>query len=133
MITDMDAVFRALADPSRRRLLDVLFEYDGQTLTELTTQLPMSRFGARKHLQILEEAGLIVIRWEGRSKHHYLNPVPIRLIQERWIGKYAEPWVGALTGIKEQLEGKEDGEAKARVPNLRARERGRRLEVDHRG
>lgn len=129
----MDVVFKALADPSRRRLLDQLFEYDGQTLTELTTHLPMSRFGARKHLDILEAAGLVVVRWEGRNKHHYLNPVPIRLVQERWIGKYAEPWVSALVGLREQLEEKEDGKTKTRVSDLHPRKRPSRLAVDNRG
>jgi uncharacterized protein YndB with AHSA1/START domain/DNA-binding transcriptional ArsR family regulator len=99
-------VFRALADPSRRLLLDSLFEADGQTLGELTQQLPgMTRFGVMKHLRILEGAGLVATRKVGREKLHYLNPVPIRLMHDRWIGKYAEPWVGALADLKTQLEG----------------------------
>jgi uncharacterized protein YndB with AHSA1/START domain/DNA-binding transcriptional ArsR family regulator len=98
-------VFKALADPSRRLLLDSLFEADGQTLGELTAQLPeMTRFGVMKHLRILESAGLIATRKVGREKLHYLNPVPIRLMHDRWIGKYAEPWVGALADLKVQLE-----------------------------
>jgi len=103
---DDGEVFRALADPSRRLLLDSLFEADGQTLGELTQQLPgMTRFGVMKHLRILEGAGLVATRKVGREKLHYLNPVPIRLMHDRWIGKYAEPWVGALADLKVQLEG----------------------------
>src|SRR5919199_371573 len=98
-------VFRALADPSRRLLLDSLFDEDGQTLGELSAKLPsMTRFGVMKHLRILETAGLVVTRKVGREKLHYLNPVPIRLIHDRWIGKYAEPWVGALAELKVDLE-----------------------------
>src|SRR5438270_3434064 len=101
-----DDVFRALADPSRRLLLDSLFDEDGQTLGELSARLPaMTRFGVMKHLRLLEAAGLLVTRKVGREKLHYLNPVPIRLIADRWIGKYAEPWVGALTELKANLEG----------------------------
>jgi uncharacterized protein YndB with AHSA1/START domain/DNA-binding transcriptional ArsR family regulator len=101
-----DAVFKALADPSRRLLLDSLFVEDGQTLGELTVRLPeMSRFGVMKHLRLLEAAGLVATRRVGREKLHYLNPVPIRLIHDRWIGKYAEPWVGALADLKVHLEG----------------------------
>jgi uncharacterized protein YndB with AHSA1/START domain/DNA-binding transcriptional ArsR family regulator len=100
-----DDVFKALADPSRRLLLDSLFGADGQTLGELTVQLPeMTRFGVMKHLRILESAGLVATRKVGREKLHYLNPVPIRLMHDRWIGKYAEPWVGALADLKVQLE-----------------------------
>jgi uncharacterized protein YndB with AHSA1/START domain/DNA-binding transcriptional ArsR family regulator len=101
-------VFRALADPSRRLLLDSLFEVDGQTLGELAAQLPgMTRFGAMKHLRILEAAGLITSRKVGRERLHYLNPVPIRLIHDRWIGKYAEAWAGALADLKVRLESPE--------------------------
>ena len=100
----MDEVFRALADPTRRSLLDELFKEDGQTLTALESRLPMSRFGVMKHLKVLEEAGLVVTRKSGREKLHFLNPVPIRLIQERWVSKYAEPWAAALTELKTQLE-----------------------------
>jgi uncharacterized protein YndB with AHSA1/START domain/DNA-binding transcriptional ArsR family regulator len=103
---DGGEVFKALADPSRRLLLDSLFDADGQTLGELSAQLPgMTRFGVMKHLRILEGARLIATRKVGREKLHYLNPVPIRLMHDRWIGKYAEPWVGALANLKVQLEG----------------------------
>jgi len=101
-----DDVFKALADPSRRLLLDSLFGHDGQSLGDLTARLPaMTRFGVMKHLRILEAAGLIATRKAGREKLHYLNPVPIRLIHDRWIGKYAEPWVSALADLKSDLEG----------------------------
>ena len=100
----MDNVFRALADPTRRSLLDELFREDGQSLGELEARLPMSRFGVMKHLRILEEAGLIATRRRGRRKLHFLNPVPIRLVHDRWVSKYAEPWAAALSGLKEQLE-----------------------------
>jgi uncharacterized protein YndB with AHSA1/START domain/DNA-binding transcriptional ArsR family regulator len=99
-------VFRALADPSRRLLLDSLFDADGQTLGELAAQLPgMTRFGVMKHLRILEGASLVTSRKVGRERLHYLNPVPIRLIHDRWIGKYAEVWAGALADLKVRLEG----------------------------
>src|SRR6266566_3663293 len=99
-------VFKALADPSRRLLLDSLFDEDGQTLGELAARLPaMTRFGVMKHLRILETADLVASRKVGRERLHYLNPVPIRLIHDRWIGKYAEPWVGALADLKRRLEG----------------------------
>src|SRR5205823_9439798 len=101
-----DDVFKALADPSRRLLLDSLFAEDGQTLGELSARLPgMTRFGVMKHLRILESAGLVMTRKVGRERLHYLNPVPIRLIHDRWIGKYAEPWSGALADLKVSLEG----------------------------
>ena len=106
----MDEVFKALADPTRRTLLDLLYEQDGQTLTALERRLPMSRFGVMKHLKVLEEANLVVSRRRGREKLHFLNPVPIRLIHDRWVSKYAEPWAAALTGIKAELEEKEHGE-----------------------
>ncbi|HET7181027.1 MAG TPA: SRPBCC domain-containing protein [Candidatus Limnocylindrales bacterium] len=97
--------FRALADPSRRLLLDRLFERDGQTLGELTAHLPdMTRFGVMRHLGVLEEAGLISTRKEGREKRHFLNPVPIRRIHDRWISKYAAPVVGTMSAIKDHLE-----------------------------
>ena len=101
---DDDLVFRALADPTRRLLLDRLFERDGRTLTELESQLEMTRFGAMKHLRVLEEAGLVATRKEGRTKLHYLNPVPIRLIHDRWIDKYTERHVSALADLKTTLE-----------------------------
>jgi DNA-binding transcriptional ArsR family regulator len=106
MPEDDDLVFRALADPTRRLLLDWLFERDGRTLTELESQLAMTRFGVMKHLRILEEAGLVVSRKAGRSRLHYLNPVPIRLIHDRWIDKYTAHRVSALAELKTQLEEK---------------------------
>jgi uncharacterized protein YndB with AHSA1/START domain/DNA-binding transcriptional ArsR family regulator len=103
----MASTFRALADPSRRLLLDRLFERDGQTLGELTAWLPsMTRFGVMRHLGVLEEAELITTRRVGRVKRHYLNPVPIRLIHDRWISKFAEPVVGSLSALKDHLEGR---------------------------
>jgi len=104
MATDDDLVFRSLADPTRRHLLDRLFERDGRTLTELESELEMTRFGVMKHLRLLEEAGLVVTRREGRQKLHYLNPVPIRLIHDRWIDKYRERQVSALADLKSELE-----------------------------
>ena len=101
----VDAVFKALADPTRRDLLDALFAEDGQTLTALEERVPMSRFGVMKHLKVLEEAGLVVPRKRGREKLHFLNPVPIQLIQDRWVSKYAEPWASGLTELKTKLEG----------------------------
>src|SRR6201987_2108109 len=101
---DDDRVFKALADSTRRHLLDRLFERDGRTLTELESELDMSRFGVMKHLRVLEAAGLVVTRREGREKLHYLNPVPIRLIHDRWIDKYTERQVSALVNLKKQLE-----------------------------
>jgi len=100
----MDAVFRALGDPTRRRLLDALFKKDGQTLSALEARLPMTRFGVMKHLRILEDARLIVTRRRGREKLHFLNPVPIRLVHDRWVSKYAAPWAAALSGLKRRLE-----------------------------
>jgi uncharacterized protein YndB with AHSA1/START domain len=105
MVDPMSPVFRALSDPSRRLLLDRLFERDGQTLVELCTQLPeMSRFGVMKHLGVLEDAGLITTRRSGREKHHYLNPVPIRMLHDRWISRFAAPIVGTMSAIKRSLE-----------------------------
>src|ERR1700688_4194876 len=100
----MDAVFRALADPTRRSLLDALFKQDGQTLSALDERLPMTRFGVMKHLKVLEEAGLVVSRRRGREKLHFLNAVPIRLIHDRWVSKYAERWAAALADLKHKLE-----------------------------
>ena len=100
----MDEVFRALADPTRRSLLDELFKADGQSLTTLERRLPMTRFGVMKHLRVLEDAGLVVHRRSGREKLHFLNPVPIRLIHDRWIDKYTEHRVSALAELKTQLE-----------------------------
>jgi DNA-binding transcriptional ArsR family regulator len=101
---DDDRVFKALADPTRRHLLDRLFERDGRTLTELESELEMTRFGVMKHLRVLEDAGLVVARRSGREKLHFLNPVPIRLIHDRWIAKYAERHVAALADLKHELE-----------------------------
>jgi DNA-binding transcriptional ArsR family regulator len=103
-VSDDDRVFKALADPTRRLLLDRLYERDGRTLTELESQVEMTRFGVMKHLRALEEAGLVVTRKSGREKLHYLNPVPIRLVHDRWIDKYTERQVSALTELKRKLE-----------------------------
>jgi DNA-binding transcriptional ArsR family regulator len=101
---DGDQVFKALADPTRRHLLDRLFERDGRTLTDLEADLTMSRFGVMKHLRVLEEARLVVTRRSGREKLHFLNPVPIRLVHDRWIDKFTERRVSALADLKKQLE-----------------------------
>src|SRR5919108_4184501 len=106
----MDEVFRALADPTRRGLLDELYKDDGQTLTALEGRLPMTRFGVMKHLKVLEEAGLVKTKRRGREKLHFLNPVPIRLVHDRWVSKYAEPWAATLTGLKRKLEEEEEME-----------------------
>jgi DNA-binding transcriptional ArsR family regulator len=103
-VADDDRVFKALADPTRRFLLDMLYTRDGRTLTELESELEMTRFGVMKHLRILEDAGLITTRREGREKRHFLNPVPIRLIHDRWIDKYTERRVSALIDLKHALE-----------------------------
>ena len=103
-MTDDDRVFKALADPTRRFLLDLLFQRDGRTLTELESELEMTRFGVAKHLKVLEEADLVVARRSGREKLHFLNPVPIRLIHDRWIDKYTEHHVTALIDLKNALE-----------------------------
>ena len=103
-MTDDDRVFKALADPTRRFLLDRLFARDGRTLTELESELEMTRFGVMKHLRVLEDAGLVVTRRSGREKLHFLNPVPIRLIHDRWIDKYTERQVSALADLKNELE-----------------------------
>ena len=97
-------MFRALADPTRRSLLDELFREDGQTLSALEGRFPITRFGVMKHLRQLEEAGLVVTRRRGREKLHFLNPVPIRLVHDRWVSKYAEPWAAGLSGLKHRLE-----------------------------
>jgi DNA-binding transcriptional ArsR family regulator len=104
---DDDRVFKALADPTRRLLLDRLFERDGRTLTDLESDVEMSRFGVMKHLRVLEEAGLVVTRRSGREKLHFLNPVPIRLIHDRWINKYTEGPAAALADLKHRLETEE--------------------------
>jgi len=103
-MTDDDLVFKALADPTRRFLLDGLFVRDGRSLTELESELEMTRFGVMKHLRVLEDAGLIVTRRSGREKLHFLNAVPIRLIHDRWIDKFTERRVSALLDLKTKLE-----------------------------
>ena len=103
-MTDDDRVFKALADPTRRFLLDLLFARDGRTLTELESELEMTRFGVMKHLKQLEDAGLVVTKRRGREKLHFLNPVPIRLVHDRWIDKYTERQITALTELKSELE-----------------------------
>jgi DNA-binding transcriptional ArsR family regulator len=100
----MDEIFKALADPTRRGLLDELFRDDGQRLSALEERLPMTRFGVMKHLKVLEEAGLIVTKRRGREKLHFLNAVPIRLVHDRWVNKYAEPWVATLSELKHVIE-----------------------------
>ncbi len=104
MVSAMDDVFKALADSTRRSLLDELFRQDGQTLSALEQRLPMTRFGVMKHLKVLEEAGLVATRRRGREKLHFLNPVPIRLVHDRWVSKYAAPWASALSDLKQTLE-----------------------------
>ena len=103
-MADDDRVFKALADPTRRLLLDRLFVRDGRTLTELESEVEMTRFGVMKHLRVLEDAGLVVTRKVGREKLHYLNPVPIRLVHDRWIDKFTEQRVSALLDLKHRLE-----------------------------
>ncbi len=104
LAVDDDRVFKALADPTRRHLLDRLFEQDGRTLGQLAEGLEMTRFGVMKHLRVLEDAGLVVTRRAGREKHHFLNPVPIRELHDRWIDKYTERRVSTLLDLKARLE-----------------------------
>jgi len=111
----VDEVFKALADPTRRSLLDELFREDGQTLSTLEARFAMTRFGVMKHLRQLEEAGLVVTRREGREKRHFLNPVPIRLVHDRWVSKYAEPWAAGLSGLKTTLEAETERKAMEKV------------------
>jgi DNA-binding transcriptional ArsR family regulator len=106
-VDDDDRVFKALADPTRRLLLDRLFERDGRTLSELEVEVDMTRFGVMKHLRVLEDAGLVITRRAGREKLHFLNPVPIRLIHDRWIDKYTEGPAAALAHLKKRLEQQE--------------------------
>src|SRR6187200_3767147 len=113
-VNDDDRVFKALADPTRRFLLDLLFARDGRTLTDLESGLEMTRFGVMKHLKVLEEAGLVVTRRQGREKLHFLNAVPIRMIHDRWIDKYKERELSALADLKTTLE-------KTKCPPLRKR------------
>ena len=105
---DDDAVFKALADPSRRRLLDLLFDRDGRTLGELEEEFAMSRFGVLKHIRVLEEAGLVVTRKDGRATRHFLNPVPIQLVADRWVDKYRAERVTALVDLKSALESRQE-------------------------
>jgi uncharacterized protein YndB with AHSA1/START domain/DNA-binding transcriptional ArsR family regulator len=112
----VDDVFRALADPTRRALLDALFANDGQTLVSLTARHDMTRIGVAKHLKLLEQAGLVVSRRRGREKLHYLNAVPIRLMHDRWVSKYTESWVAGLAGLKQELE--QDKEANAELEKV---------------
>jgi DNA-binding transcriptional ArsR family regulator len=105
-VSDDDLVFKALADPTRRFLLDMLFRRDGRTLTDLESELEMTRFGVMKHLKVLEEAGMVLTQKSGREKLHFLNPVPIRLIHDRWIDKYTERRVTALADLESELEGR---------------------------
>ncbi|MDP2290217.1 MAG: metalloregulator ArsR/SmtB family transcription factor, partial [Actinomycetota bacterium] len=99
-----DGIFRALADPTRRQLLDALFRADGQTLHALEAGFTMTRIGVMKHLKVLEDAGLVVTRRRGREKLHFLNPIPIRQVHDRWIDKYTEPWAAGLVDLKHELE-----------------------------
>jgi uncharacterized protein YndB with AHSA1/START domain/DNA-binding transcriptional ArsR family regulator len=103
-VPDDDLVFKALADPTRRYLLDLLFERDGRTLAELEAGPEMTRFGVMKHLRVLEQAGLVLRRRSGRNTLHFLNAAPIRLIHDRWIDKYSAPWVASLSALKKDLE-----------------------------
>src|SRR5580700_265175 len=118
----MDAVFKALADSSRRKLLDQLHKNDGQTLTDLCGHLDMTRQAVTKHLGLLEAANLVVVVWRGREKLHYLNPVPIHEIYERWIGKYDRHRLQALSDLKKGLEenkpGKQHGKAQIRLRDI---------------
>ena len=107
----MDRVFRALADHSRRALLDQLFDSDGLTLGQLCTGALVSRQAVSKHLRLLEKAGLIVTYWQGREKLHYLNAIPIQEISERWISKYSRRRAGAVTALKRALEEQDNGKA----------------------
>ena len=108
---DIDKVFKALADPSRRRLLDLLHRENGQTLTGLSEHMDMTRQAVTQHLQLLEEANLVAIVWQGREKLHYLNPVPLHEIHDRWIGKFERSRLGALRDLKKKLEGGDDEKA----------------------
>ena len=108
MKTDLDAVFKALADPTRRRLLDQLHRDNGQTLTALSEHMDMTRQAVTQHLQLLEQANLVAVVWHGREKLHYLNAVPLHEISERWIGKFERSRLGALRDLKRKLEGDDD-------------------------
>jgi DNA-binding transcriptional ArsR family regulator len=107
-LLDIDKVFKALADPTRRRLLDLLHRENGQTLKELCEHMDMTRQAVTQHLQQLEEANLVAIVWRGREKLHYLNPVPLHEISERWIDKFERNRLGALRNLKKRLESDDD-------------------------
>jgi DNA-binding transcriptional ArsR family regulator len=129
----VDEVFKALADKNRRRLLDKLFARDGQTLSELCRHCKMTRFGTMKHLAVLERARLVTTRRHGREKLHYLNPVPIRLIFERWTSKYAEPFVSAMSALKHNLEADNvDERAQTRLRDLHPHHAGKAVARAHR-
>ena len=110
---DADRVFKALADPTRRRLLDLLHRENGQTVTALSAGMDMTRQAVTQHLQLLEEANLVAVVWQGREKLHYLNPVPLHEIAARWIGKFERNRLDALRDLKRKLEGRDDGDDKA--------------------
>ena len=110
---DIDRVFKALADPTRRRLLDLLHRENGQTVTALSAGMDMTRQAVTQHLQLLEEANLVAVVWQGREKLHYLNPVPLHEIAARWIGKFERNRLDALRDLKRKLEGRDDGDDKA--------------------
>ena len=110
-LPDIDRVFKALADPGRRRLLDLLHQDNGQTLTALCEHMDMTRQAVTQHLQQLEAANLVAVVWQGREKLHYLNPVPLHEINERWIGKFERSRLGALRNLKKKLEGNDDEKA----------------------
>jgi len=110
---DADRVFKALADPTRRRLLDLLHRDNGQTLTALSAGMDMTRQAVTQHLQLLEEANLVAVVWQGREKLHYLNPVPLHEIAARWIGKFERNRLDALRDLKRKLEGRDDGDDQA--------------------
>ena len=108
---DIDKVFKALADPTRRRLLDQLYQENGQTVTALCEHMDMTRQAVTQHLRLLEDANLVAVVWQGREKLHYLNPVPLHEIYVRWIGKFERGRLGALRDLKKKLEGDDDEKA----------------------
>ena len=120
-MSDRDLVFKALGDPSRRKLLDALHERDGQTMTRLCEQLDMTRQAVAQHLDVLASANLIATVWRGREKLHFLNPVPLQEIYDRWIRKFERPRVKALSDLKRRLEGESDAESDVRIRDLHRR------------
>jgi len=110
-LLDIDKVFKALADPTRRRLLDQLYQENGQTVTALCEHMDMTRQAVTQHLRLLEDANLVAVVWQGREKLHYLNPVPLHEIYVRWIGKFERGRLGALRDLKKKLEGDDDEKA----------------------